>query len=68
MVYTSRNATVTFNGPLGFVTFSSPTAVTDRWGNASVTAIATATADSCKVTASLPSGDFATFRLSNSDR
>ena len=60
-----NGATVTFSGPPGFVSFSSPTAITDSNGRATVTATATASAGSYVVMATLPSGDFATFVLSN---
>jgi hypothetical protein len=60
-------AQVTFTGPPGMVSFSdSGIATTDpNVGRATVTATATATAGSYTVTASLASGDFVEFSLSN---
>jgi hypothetical protein len=61
-----QGAQVTFASvPTGMVSFSSSVATTDSTGRASVTAAATATAGSYIVTATLASGDFAEFSLSN---
>ena len=60
-----NGAQVTFTGPPGMVSFSSTTAMTGVDGRAGITATATANTGSYLVTASLSSGDFTEFLLSN---
>lgn len=64
--YLARSS-VTFSAPPGMISSFSPSATvsTDANGRASVTATASSTAGAYAVTASLASGDFATFSLSN---